>query len=117
MVKIKPGVKFTTISPSGYVILEALKRTSKFLNIDLTITSACEGTHSGVDDPHYLGEAYDVRSKDLGDNKQLVLEHVRGLLDGNDFYSFIESPGTINEHFHIQRKKNTIFTIQDYLAD
>jgi len=116
MVKIKPGVQFTKISASGYVILEAIKRTSKFLNIDLTITSACEGIHSGLTDPHYLGEAYDVRSKDL-DDKQIILDHIMSILDKDRFYSSLESPGTMNEHFHIQRKRNTIFTIEEFLAE
>ncbi len=37
------------------------------MKVDLTITSGTDGAHSGPGDPHYHGEAYDVRSHDLDD--------------------------------------------------
>lgn len=112
--KVKPGVTFT-FAPAGFRILEALKRVSGELGVDLTITSGSDGVHSGPKDPHKLGEAYDIRSKDLSPaNKTALVDRLRVHL-GSQFFVFLEVPGTDNEHVHAQRRKNTLYTILDYL--
>lgn len=116
MVKIKEGVTFV-YSIGGLAILQAVKTCSRMLDKDLTITSGSDGIHSGVDDPHHFGDAYDIRSHDLDEiNKRQFLANLNNLLPKDRFYYFLESPGTDNEHFHIQVKKGTTFTIQDYLS-
>lgn len=97
----KPGVLFTVISPAGFQIINALTRAAVIINHDLEITSACDGEHSGPDDPHHLGQAYDVRTHDLPD-KNLVLATLKSLLDYNKFFVWIEDEGTPNEHIHAQ---------------
>lgn len=121
MVKVKEGVEFI-YSIGGLVILQSIKTCSKMLLVDLTITSGSDGIH-GVglagdpDDPHYLGDAYDVRSHDLDDiNKRQFLANLNNLLPKDQFYYFLENPNTDNEHFHIQVKKGTVYTIKEYLA-
>ncbi len=116
MIKVKDGVEFTVIAPAGYVILEALKRIAAEEDIDLVITSACDGDHSGPTDPHKTGEAYDIRSHDL--DRMMKLQIVMRLVEelGDRFYAFLESPGLPNEHIHIQRAKGTTFTVEDLLA-
>jgi len=117
MVKVKPGVEFTTIAPAGYCILAAIKAASVRLGVDLTITSACDGQHSGPSDPHKLGEAYDVRSHDLvPELRPRVVHAVMAELGDARFFGFLEAPGTSNEHFHFQRRRFTTFTIEDFLA-
>lgn len=116
MIKVKPGVEFSVIAPAGYMILSALKYTSKLLGMDLTITSGTDGEHSGPTDPHHAGEAYDVRSHDLQPSvKSAVLMAMMNELGTNHFYGFLESPGTDGEHFHIQRAKGTTFSVEDFL--
>ncbi len=117
MIKIKEGVEFTVIAPAGWMILQALKNASAYLMRDLTITSACDGQHSGPEDPHKKGEAYDVRSNDIPiDMKEYVLDVIMRGLDGKQFYGFLESPNTLNEHIHVQRSKGTTFSIEDFFA-
>lgn len=114
---IKPGAQFTVIRPAGYCILAALKHTAQQMGRDLTITSACEGEHSGPMDPHKLGEAYDVRSHDFEPaERPQVLASVMLELGWTRFYGFLEAEGTSNEHWHFQRAKNTTFSIGDLLA-
>lgn len=116
MIKIKSGVVFT-YAPAGFRILEALKRVSKTMNTDLTITSGSDGVHSGPTDPHRLGEAYDVRTKDLTPaGRSELLAWLRTDL-GSQFYVFLESAGTPNEHLHAQRRANTTYTIRTYLGE
>ncbi len=110
VVRAKEGVVFKTIAPAGFRILSAISRVSELLGVDLTITSACDGLHSGPDDPHFRGEAFDVRSQDLDEKmKPVVLNAIRAILPAANFYCFLESPLTKNEHFHCQIKKGTTY--------
>lgn len=109
VVRVKPGVLFSVIAPGGFRILGAIDFCAKVHPYDLTITSACDGFHSGPDDPHHKGEAYDVRTRDLSPGELVnVLESIQTAL-GEIFFAFIESPETENEHIHIQVKKGIIF--------
>lgn len=115
MVKIKPGVKWA-YAPGVFRILGAMQSVSAALGVDLTVTSAADGVHSNAADPHYTGNALDIRSHDLGDKRDAVLHGLQAEL-GTAFTMFIESPGTANEHIHCQRKYGTTFTMEDYLND
>jgi hypothetical protein len=108
VIRVKDGVQFTKIAPGGFRILSTIDICAASLPQDLTITSACDGEHSGPNDPHHRGEAYDVRSHDLAPNmKELVLKTIQNNLGEDHFYAFLEDEGTDNEHFHIQVKKGT----------
>ena len=109
VVRVKPGVQFTIIAPGGFCILAAIQHATEVLSLDLTITSACDGMHSGPEDPHHRGEAYDIHTYGMtNDQKQAVLTAISEKL-GPRFYCFLESPGTDNEHIHCQVKKGTIY--------
>jgi hypothetical protein len=102
-VSAKEGVLFTIISPAGFHILAMIDHLSDIFedNNHLVITSACDGEHSGPNDPHHKGEAYDVRTHDLGDRKYTFLQILKEQL-GEKFYAFLEDPDTPNEHIHVQ---------------
>jgi len=107
VVRTKPGVIFTVIAPGGFDLLSAIALTAKEIKHDLTITSACDGEHSGPEDPHHRGEAYDIRTHDLLNPEhalQTLLLHL-----GPRFYAFLEDPGMDNEHIHCQVAKGTIY--------
>lgn len=109
IVRVKPGVLFTVIAPGGFRILSAIDQTATELNMDLTITSGCDGAHSGPDDPHHRGEAYDIRSHEFdAEEKQAILSCLRKIL-GDRFYFFLEAGNTPNEHFHGQVCKGTTY--------
>ncbi len=125
LLRVKDGVRFAPIASAGFRILGALERTARRLQVDLTITSGSDGHLP--DDPHSLGEAFDVRTHDLTDvQKQLVLKQT--MLDLSDeadltdapyqtsggwathhFFGWLEHPQTDAEHLHFQRRKNTIY--------
>ena len=109
VVRVKDGVLFAVIAPGGFRILSAIEQACRKLNLgDFTITSACDGEHSGPNDPHHRGEAYDVRSHDFpAERKPTILNAFQALLPGDQFYCFLESAGTPNEHWHLQVKKGT----------
>lgn len=111
-----PSCQFTVISPAGFKILSALDWAAQTLQQNIVITSACDGAHSGPDDPHHKGEAYDIRSHDLQDDSskqqrlQVIMEELTetsptegdgGLLT-EQFFGWIENKGTPDEHIHVQ---------------
>src|SRR5579884_2024155 len=100
VIRVKEGVRFDVIAPGGFRLLSAVEITCRKLNLgDFWITSACDGCHSGQNDPHHRGEAYDVRSHTFSvDQKNIILNAVQALLPADQFYCFLESPGTDNEH-------------------
>lgn len=108
VLRTKDGVLFTVIAPGGFRILSCLDNIAKKMNLNLTITSACDGEHSGPSDPHHRGEAYDVRTHDITEWKQSVLADIIATL-GPQFYAFLESPDTENEHIHVQVAKGTVY--------
>lgn len=108
IIRTKPGVEFTLIAPGGFVLLAAIAQASATLGWELTITSACDGEHSGPTDPHHRGEAYDVRTHDIPDADKL-LSAIISFLDPERFFAFVEAPGTDNEHIHCQVRKGTTY--------
>lgn len=135
---VKPGVRMDRLGLGGAAILGALARAAVNLTFDVVITSGTDGEHSGPTDPHRMGDAFDVRSHDLGPAAKLTLlklvmgylaelETLAGgeLLDVSDGYStprgcfwgFLEHPGQAGEHFHIQvRNGHTVPPIIPPLA-
>lgn len=123
--RVKPGVLFTWIAPGGFRILGALDQTALSLGLELTITSACDGEHSGPDDPHHRGEAFDVRVHDLEPEEiQRVLTMVMddlslsvhdgplrssGGLATQCFFGFLEDPGSDNMHLHFQTRRGVAY--------
>jgi len=114
VVRFKEGVQLRG-SPGGARILAAFDHTAKAIGHDMTITSGTDGLHSGPNDPHKRGDAYDGRTHDLPD-KQAALKELQDFL-GPAFYVFIEDPDDVthadpdksNEHFHCQVKKGTVY--------
>jgi hypothetical protein len=111
IVKVKDGVEFKVIAPGGFVLLHAIVLAAQDQEMDLTITSACDGEHSGPDDPHHRGEAYDIRTRDVPDPQRLLeaLDFYLSERDPGCFFVFIEDPGTENEHIHCQVRKGTSY--------
>ena|SRR5438045_5669959 len=104
----KPGVLFTVISPAGFQMLSALTRCAVIIGQDMEITSACDGEHSGPDDPHLHGNAFDVRLHGIRD-KHLALATLKSLLDYNKFFAWIEDEDAPNEHIHVQLRHGMVY--------
>lgn len=115
---IKPGVEFGPFTPAGARILDVVKRLALSYAFDVVITSAADGDHSGPDDPHHMGEAFDLRTQNLSPTqKTLLVQDLRRELYNTPrrFYAFLEAAGTPNEHIHCQRRAGTTYSILDYL--
>ena len=118
---IKSGVDLgTTLAPAGARMLDLCKRLAPTYDFDLVITSGRDGVHSGPHDPHFTGEAFDLRTQGLSEpQKRRLLNDLRvGLYrEPRRFYAFLEDAGGPNEHIHVQRRMGTVYTVDDYLND
>ena len=117
---VKPfGVDFgPTLAPAGARILDVLKRLASAYPFDVTITSARDGNHSGLGDPHHTGEAFDLRTNTLTDEqKATLLADLRETLykTPRKFWADLEAPGQPYEHIHVQKRKGTTYSMLDYL--
>jgi hypothetical protein len=110
-----PTAVFAVIAPAGFRLLAALEEASLVTKLDLVITSGTDGTHSGPDDPHHLGCAYDVRSHTFTpEQKQMLLSYVMDVLGQpvedsgglltDKFFGWLEHAGEPGEHFHFQKR-------------
>lgn len=133
MITCKSGVVIMPLAPAGVRILEAIKQAAKTVGVQIVITSGRDGVHSGPSDPHKLGEAFDLRTHGYTDEEkrdlltQIMLSlqtedpqdapiETAGGLATKRFFGFLEDAGGPNEHLHIQRRNNTVYTLDDYLA-
>lgn len=125
---IKPGAGFPTLRPAGVRIMQALQEAADTYRVDLIITSGSEARGRKLDDPHMTGEAvdvgvnhlspsyirniYDFLRTRLGVAFTVLYECPPGyepdpyLVAANMVYS---SPGATAPHFHIQRRKGTVY--------
>src|SRR4051812_38307532 len=109
---------------AGLRILGALDQNARRLRLDVIITCGAEG--HPPDDPHTLGEAFDVRTNLLGnEEKRLLLKELMTDLASDDpgdvptpasdgigtfyFWGWIEDFGLPNEHLHVQRRKGRAY--------
>lgn len=125
VLRFAPGVKIKP-HPAGARILGALDRAAAVAGMDLYVTSGAEDQGRKQTDPHMTGEAFDIRTRDLPPTSIIaVRDALRGLLDASEFTVLFEgpqahpdarlaafqfvNPHSTGFHFHIQRKKDTVF--------
>lgn len=119
----KPGVKFDRILPAGFRIIKALGVVA--LESGHTLEITCGTEDHGPNDPHTLGEAYDVRA--AGFSADQVIDLRRRLISelGAAFTVLYECPSTPADfalatiaylnagatapHFHLQRRNGTMY--------
>ncbi len=103
------AVLFPEFSPAIIYILSKLAEVNRFGPTDLVITSANDGKHK-VDSKHYKNLALDLRSKNFKDENAkftFMVELKKAL--GPKFTVLYEYPGLVNEHFHVQVKRDEVF--------
>lgn len=116
------GVTFARIAPGGFRILAALDAACQAIGHDLTISA---GTNDHTTGRHPLGEAYDVRTRDLTASQILRLVQVLRTTLGPAFTVLYERPTPEPEpslaaiafinaaasgpHLHVQVKKGTAY--------
>jgi hypothetical protein len=119
----KAGCETQRIAPSGLRILAAIERCAQTFTHDVVIT--CGSDSHPPENAHSKGQAFDVRSHDMGTaQKHSFLLAMMDLLsegptdppvakDGGfvtkHFFGWLEHPGAPTEHFHFQQRKAVPF--------
>jgi len=117
-VRFKSGVTLNGLQPAGARILSVLDRAAVFFQRDLTVT--CGTDSHPADDPHTLGRAFDIRTRDLPQATIVTLIPWLQKSLGPDFTVLYETPtkpvgflaslafvnpSATSEHCHIQVRK------------
>lgn len=123
VVRHRSTARFDVIAPAGFRILAAIDHAAQACRADLEITSGTD-SHT-LPDPHVTGEAYDVSVKGLSAQQiadvKASLEAILGPLF-TVLYEVQQVPSdptlraiayvnikATGSHFHIQRRKGTVF--------
>ena len=93
--KVKPGVSVRGIQPATVFGLIICHSVFQDLGETLTVTSGTEGSHSWAS-LHYVGQAFDIRIRDLRNEVARVVERLKSAL-GKEFDVVLES-----DHIHIE---------------
>lgn len=96
MIKIKNGVKILGLKPEALLAIAISDGIFTKYLVDCVLTSVTDSKH-GRGSFHYLGFAFDLRSRDLTESqKHQVLADLKDALD-DEFDVVLEST-----HFHIE---------------
>jgi hypothetical protein len=104
MITCKESVRFRVIRRELLHLLQAADLVFNWHHLDCVVTS---GTDSHPpDDPHFNGYAADFRTHHITDPgvKAAIVTQLQTEA-GDDYYVFLEAPGTPNEHIHAQTRK------------
>jgi hypothetical protein len=112
-----PDLHCTDDARLGILNLATLKMLTTLSLLELpagvdvvVITAGTNGVHSGPADPHYRGDALDLRTHTFPtrDSKFAYAARLNQIL-GDNFYAFVEDPDSPNEHIHVQVAKGHVY--------
>jgi uncharacterized protein YcbK (DUF882 family) len=96
--KLKPGVSLKGIQPETAIAMFVVDGVYKRVaGIEMTVTAGTDGVHK-EGSLHYVGLAFDSRTKDVSPEKlDLLLQEIRTALGGMEFDIVMES-----DHLHCE---------------
>jgi len=101
MISLKPGVSVRGIKPEAVLAVLVAWTVYFQQGLFMTITSCFDGRHRSGS-LHYMGLAFDCRSKDLtAAHKAVVVDNLRRQL-GLAYDVLLEDEGQANEHIHVE---------------
>ena len=102
MIRLKPGVRLLGIRPELVLAHTVVASVYAHHGRDCVVTVGIDGRHS-LGSEHYVGAALDYRLNDIDpvELRSRITDDARKAL-GADFDVLHESPGTLNEHLHVE---------------
>lgn len=99
------------INQATLKILDALSRLALPDGVDAVyLTAGTNGVHSGPADPHYRGDALDIRTHNFPSRaSRFAFATALGAALGQSFYAFVEDPDAPNEHIHVQVARGKVY--------
>lgn len=108
MLSLKNTVNLDGLKTQAVVGIMIVNEVYRFHQIDCVITSCSDSVH-GTNSLHWLGRAFDVRTKNIPSMK--LKTEIRDTIKANlgpQFDVIFESMGLANEHLHIEWDPKTI---------
>lgn len=105
-VNLKDMVRIKVLTPALMAMLTALVILDAEMDGDITVTSINDSRHM-VGSQHYRNTAVDIRTNDRPASMDAMMAARLRQILGPAYTVLYESPGTPNEHIHIQIKKGT----------
>lgn len=98
---IKTGAKINGVQPEILLALIIIQPIFMKENCNLVLTEVTGGKHKH-ESKHYIGQAVDIRSKNINPiSKEIILDNCKIAL-GENFDFILEGKGTENEHYHLE---------------
>ena len=102
------GAEVFGIKPETELAINVLHSVFQFLGFDEMVVVEITGWKHMVGSAHYVGYAFDVRSKTFTKSeKEKILEYAKKAL-GDRFFIQLEKEGQPHEHFHVQATKKAL---------
>lgn len=102
--KFKVGVSLKDLQPQMLVALRVIEEVFASYALDTVVTSCNDGTHK-EGSYHYLGRAFDFRTKHAGGFAAGIAQAVKAELGPLGFDVILEDLGGVNEHLHVELDK------------
>lgn len=96
MLVLKPGVSINGIKPEALYAMNVADRLYEKFDHDCVITAGVEGSHSRAS-KHYIGHAFDSRTRDFPDPDKKILRDKLSEALGPDFDVVLEKT-----HLHVE---------------
>lgn len=111
------GAEIAGAKPETALAINCLHSVFQFLGFDEMVVVEITGWKHMVGSAHYVGYAFDVRSKTFTKSeKEKILEYGKKAL-GDRFFIQLEKEGGPMEHFHIQLRKKALQYKNKYYDD
>jgi len=103
MIILKKGVKALGNKPEMNLALMIVEGVYSKYDTDVVVTSIVDSKHSATS-RHYIGMAVDIRTHNIYKNRLDEVFKLRQKHLGDNYFVYLQSRGTPNEHFHISFK-------------
>lgn len=105
----KSGVSLKGLEPQMLIALRVVEEEFSKYGLDTVVTSANDSVHS-PNSYHYLGRAFDFRTKHAQGIASGIISNIRKVLGPLGFDIIWEDQGGVNEHLHCEwdRRGETI---------
>lgn len=108
MIRLKQGVLLTNVCPQMILVIQVVNEIYKSHGIHETWITSCDDSQHGPTTLHGKGRALDFRIHNVPEPLRApIVSKLKACLNdktngGKEFEVYWESPGTENEHLHVE---------------
>lgn len=104
MLEFKVGVSLKGLEPQMLIALDIVREEFGRYHLPTVVTSCNDGMHR-ENSYHYLGRAFDFRTKHSGGLGASIASSIKKRIGHLGFDCLLEDEGGVNEHLHVELDK------------